>query len=38
MKYIITDSIKNVNRLTRRKNYEGEKTFGTEAVTALGLA
>lgn len=38
MKYIITDSVKNVNRMIRRENYAGKKTAGEEAVTVLNLA
>ena len=38
MRTVITDSIKSVNRILRRKNNAGESTFGIEAVTALGLA
>lgn len=38
MKYIITDFVKNVNRMIRRENYAGKKTAGEEAVTVLNLA
>jgi len=38
MKYIVTDSIKSVNRIIRRQNNQGTPTFGVEAITALGLA